>query len=323
MTNPIRAYRPIFILGISQRSGTNYLHDLLRKHPDSYSPGTIWEDFFIHYSDLLIQYSDSVFKRWKWKEGKVEKHVKTSLYRSLGDGLVSFLSSQGSGMRLITKTPSVVNIHNFFLLFPEAYLLVLVRDGRAVVESRVKTFSESYDSAIHRWATAAETILKFDCKNKAITPNYLIVKYEDLWNDAETELRKIFSFVGLDDQLYDFDSALNLPVRGSSVFHGNQNSQVHWKPLPRTPEFDPTKRWKHWNRFLHEKFNYIAGKQLMQLGYKEKKYITFRHFWFIWIRLLDFKYELGQSFRYIYTNMKHTVKLIVRKNTSQKSHMRN
>ena len=52
---------PIFILGISQRSGTNFLFDLLCLHPDCGAPSIKWEDFLVDKSDLLVRYVSSVY----------------------------------------------------------------------------------------------------------------------------------------------------------------------------------------------------------------------------------------------------------------------
>ena len=48
-----------------------------------------------------------------------------------------------------------------FDLFPDDYLIVLVRDGRAVVESKQRSFGETFESAAREWAAGAETILRF------------------------------------------------------------------------------------------------------------------------------------------------------------------
>lgn len=268
---PSSSKDPIFVLGISQRSGTNFLADLLQKHPYCGFPSTIWEDFLVYYSDLIVKYSKSVFKRWKWKSGAAAKSLEAKHSYSIGDGLIDFLSFETVSKRLVTKTPDVHNIGHFFKLFLQACLLILARDDRAVVESRVKTFGEGYISAMQKWAAAANTVLQFGQEIKNTNYKYLIVKYENLWKDVDSELCKIFTFLNLDAEVYDFDKAINLPVRGSSVFYGKKKENIHWEPVKKTIDFDPTKRWKHWNRILHEQFNFIAGEYLQQFGIRRSK----------------------------------------------------
>jgi len=270
---------PIFILGISQRSGTNFLSNLIRKHPACGAPKTIWEDYLVSYSDFLKLYTDSVYKRWKWRSGRADPSFEVALRKSIGDGMIQFLSSGIQGERLVTKTPEVRQIDNFFDFFPDARLLILVRDGRAVVESRVKTFGESYQAAMQKWSLAADTIRRFQETHSGRPEDYLIVKYEDLWSDVERELRRIFDFCELPADVYDFDEAANLPIRGSSVHHGEQRSDIHWEPVKKTNDFDPTERWSHWGRSLHEQFNAIAGDRMAGLDYEIKRFVDNRFRW--------------------------------------------
>ena len=61
----------------------------------------------------------------------------------------------GRPTRLVTKTPTVKNLGLFFQLFPTSKLLVLVRDGRSVVESAVRTFDRPYGHAAREWASSS------------------------------------------------------------------------------------------------------------------------------------------------------------------------
>ncbi len=259
---------PIFILGISQRSGTNFLFDLLCLHPDCGAPSRNWEDFLLDKSDLLADYVRSVFLGWR-RRGTADE-VEDLLYEHLGSGLIEVLASRVKEMRVVTKTPSVRNLKYFFRFFPRAYLLILVRDGRAVVESRVKSFGESYETAMRRWAAGADTLLRFQESADRARQRYLIVRYEDLWKEPHQELRRIFGFVRLDPDRYDFNAAVDLPVRGSSTFHGAE-SRYHWKPVEKTADFDPLGRANHWSASTRERFEWIAGGKLERLGYGEMR----------------------------------------------------
>jgi hypothetical protein len=190
----------------------------------------------------------------------------------LGDGLLTFLDAEAlkdgekskGTTRLVTKTPDVTNLPLFFKLFPQAKLLIMVRDGRAVVESSVKSFKRSYDEVMHEWADAAHTIqhlVKTEPESR-----YLIVKYEDLQQNTEAEMQKILPFLNLDGTQYDFAAMHELPVFGSSQIVTEGKEKVHWAGN-KFENFEPTKRWQHWDHTLHERFNWIAGKELQQFGY--------------------------------------------------------
>ncbi|MEA1901784.1 MAG: sulfotransferase [Thermodesulfobacteriota bacterium] len=283
---------PIFILGAMQRSGTNFLHDLICLHPDCCAGGVIWEDYLVHHSNLLTRYADSVFKYWnpRWE---VDKRIGPPdlLCRCLGDSLISFLnlqlSAKSSGQegtadrgpetsqnptskRLVTKTPSVNNIRHFFKIFPRCHLIIIIRDGRSVVESGVKSFNWEYERGMQRWAHAACTICEFKRAMRDYQHQYLIVRYEDLVGNAKRELTKILSFLRLDVKRYDFDSSVQLPVKGSSDVMTQGAENMHWQPVEKTSAFNPLNRWAHWTADLHDRFNWVAGKYLAEFGYAKE-----------------------------------------------------
>src|SRR5262245_36511779 len=101
---------PIFIIGIRSRSGTNYLSDLLRLHPDCWDiPRPIWEDYILTHADLVARYARSTYSHWhRWviAEG-VEEKLEDKLLQCIGDGLIAFLTSRTRARRLITKMPGV------------------------------------------------------------------------------------------------------------------------------------------------------------------------------------------------------------------------
>lgn len=285
---------PIFILGILERSGTNFLQDLLLLHPDCGAPAPIWEDYLIAYADLLDRYVNFVYRLWEPAWGVDENH-KDSLCKCIGNGIISFLSSRTDKERLITKTPTVRSLRHVCRFFPEAHLIILIRDGRAVVESGVKSLGWDYEAGIRSWAEAADTILSFEKEpQKSSSFKSLIVRYEDLNTNIKGELLRIFKFLELDAEKYDFSAAESIPVRGSSEFRGGKKA-VHWEPVKRTAEFNPLLRWSHWDRGMHERFNWIAGEYMAEFGYEEKQYKNYRLLWALWNKILDIKWRLRTS----------------------------
>ena len=168
---------------------------------------------------------------------------------------------------MVTKTPSVGGIKNFFKIFPNAHLLILIRDGRAVVESGVRSFDWDFERAARDWAASALAVMQFKQDIGNDNHKYLIVKYEDLFSNTEEELRKIFSFLGLDSEVYNFDAAKHLNVIGSSELRQDKTDVVHWRPVEKWRNFNPIMRWSHWSSEQHERFNLIAGDHLKLFGY--------------------------------------------------------
>jgi hypothetical protein len=288
---PIKSLRakPIFVMGILHRSGTNFLVNLICSHPDCALPAPVWEDFLVAESNHLARYVDRVSDRWDHDWGDIES-LRNQLATSLGAGLTSFLDERCDAPRTVTKTPSVEHLENFFKFFPQAHLVILVRDGRAVVESGTRSFGWNREWAMHKWAKAATQILDFDRKHKRSSTRYRIVRYEDLYEDLEGELRGIFDFLGLDADRYDFGAASELPVRGSSTIR-NDGADVHWEPIAKETTFDPMSRFSHWTRAQHERFNRIAGQQLEQLGYSLQKESSGQVAWAAWSSILDVRWK--------------------------------
>ena len=260
------ANRPILIFGLTPRTGTNYLWDLICLH-SACAPGRepIREDFFLECSDLLTEFVDSVRSRWDPTWGAVSEQTVAELYASLGAALLGFLTVNDD-RRLVTKNPSVTGIDQVFRFFPTAHVIVLVRDGRAVVESCVRTFGWDADLAARRWAAAASIALRFLDGRAADDPGVRMVRYEDLAADPRRQMTQLLSFLRLDTADYDLSAAERLPVRGSSVFLGGK-AQVHWEPVERTRDFDPLQRWAHWTAEQHQRFAWLAGRQQVALGY--------------------------------------------------------
>lgn len=277
--------RLCFILGILQRSGTNYLYSLLREHPSCAGPGPIWEDHFVQHSKMLREYTNTIYRSWnlKWE---IDKKIgpQETLLRCFGDAVDRFLklqlvdhrsdhnaseqgpTGQNSPEILLTKTPSVEGLESFFDLFPDAPLILIIRDGRAVVESGVRSFGWNYEDAMHRWRAGAQAILELKRRHEDSNKKLLIVKYEDIFLDVKSELLRIFGFLGLDPDSFDFDAAQSLGVIGSSEIRKHAGS-VHWQATDRTADFNPLARFSNWDRKKHERFNWIAGDDMSRFGY--------------------------------------------------------
>lgn len=271
----------VFVLGIMPRSGTNYLRNLLCLHPECV-PGAISEDALVENSHLLMKYVAKNHFQWE-TEGRLPAiQADELLVKGIGDGLLTFLKRarcramvpqpglEGNARYMVTKTPSVRNINNFFRLFPDEKLLILVRDGRSLVESINLSFGYRREDSIRNWANAARNILSVQKKWEAEGKQFLIIKYEELYQHTEQEMKKICSFLGLDSKKYDFDKALNLAVVGSSVF--KREGEVNWRPVEKTSDFDPIARSAGWTRWQHERFNWLAAKELTLLGYEPVRF---------------------------------------------------
>jgi protein-tyrosine sulfotransferase len=257
---------PIFVLGITPRSGTNFLHRLLCQHPDvgSVTKTAAKEDFLVHHAHHIREYIRSV--AWQWSHWGDESDLADALTKSFGRGIQHFLASHVENRFIALKTPSVRGIEHFFDLFPEAYLIVIVRDGRSVVASGMSGFDWDFEAATRHWAKAARTLLRFREQSLHLNEQCRIIRYEDLNENTLDEYCSLLDFVGLQSDGFDVEDAIDLPIYGSS-FASKSEGQVSWQPVEKTRDFSSTQRWETWDKRRHERFNWLAGGELEALGY--------------------------------------------------------
>jgi len=260
----------IFLLGISQRSGTNFLMKLLEKHPNIIKSSHPGEDFIIHNSNHLLKHVSETQNCWNtiWKGMDKDKYGKKYL-DYISNALIDYLSPNTDikeHQYCITKTPSVENIDNFFKLFPQSKLIILVRNGKDIIESGVKGFGWNYTNAMKMIRRRGELIIDFIKENDKNNKNFIVVKYEDLVEDTEKSIKKIFNQFKIDDSLFNYD--LNdIPVYGSS-FNKDEKDHVSWEPQKKNKEFTSLKRTKNWSYFMNLKYTFFCSNIDKYFNYK-------------------------------------------------------
>ncbi len=281
--SPLCFRSPIFILGIVQRSGTNFLNNLVLLHPDVRSPGIVWEDFYLAPADRLSDYAAALQPSWNsgWREKLGQALGEDTVMRHLGDALIRLMEDQyrhcvaagtqraaeASAVALVTATPNTRNLDQFFRLFPAAAPLLIVRDGRATVESGVRSFGWDYEEAIRAWVASGQRILDF-CANPEHGGRYLLTRYERLFLDPKTEMQRILEFLKLEPANYDFEACAKLGLMGSSELKQNGASTLHWKYVDKPKHFNPLARASEWTEPMRQRFYYLAGPTMTALGYE-------------------------------------------------------
>ncbi|HKX31069.1 MAG TPA: sulfotransferase [Blastocatellia bacterium] len=288
MISPGAVPAPIFIRGLMARSGSHFLGNLLCLHPDC-AKSALAEDALTTHAHVLADYAQKLLDHWAHATNGDSPAEADELFECLGGGLIEFLhrtrrrsmqvraerfnqppETGAEAKRLVTKYPWVTNLELFFRLFPQARLLVLVRNGPDTVESFVRSFAPTrefpeYEKAMQYWVKGARTILRVRDEAR-YQRQWMIIKYEDLHRQTELEMRRILTFLELETGRYAFDSLSNVPVVGSSDFKRGSGS-VHWLPVCRTADFDPLSRAGNWTPELYSRFCEIAGAESAQLGY--------------------------------------------------------
>jgi hypothetical protein len=146
------------------------------------------------------------------------------------------------GSRIIEKTPGLNVLHLKLLneLFPEAYYILIYRDGRnyvASLESKKAKQKEEFkfEKSCIRWATAMDIFEQIEQKN--MIRNYRMIRYEDLLLNFDGIFTGLCSFVGIK------------PFKPDS-FKPNSSFESFESPK------DFNNRWKDWSE---EKKNFLKS----------------------------------------------------------------
>lgn len=146
-------------------------------------------------------------------------------------------------------------------MFPDAQIVDIMRDGRDCVASLREAPWSSPDVADHieAWARAADASLRAARRYPGDT--YLMLRYEDLTADPETELRRLCDFLG-----EDYDPAMAQP---SAVARVAVPRYKTWHT--RTHQNVTTERVRSWQRRLTpaeiERCEAVLGTRLRRFGY--------------------------------------------------------
>lgn len=137
-------------------------------------------------------------------------------------------------VRWVEKTPgNIPYADNLFRLFPEAKLIHILRDPRAVFASRRRRLIDRYGSYakahrfVREWNESTRQIPKLQKRAN----NYLLIRYEDLVSHSQEVMQEVCRFIGIQ-----FLPSLLEPTcagrewQGNSAFH-QQFSSINDQPL--------------------------------------------------------------------------------------------
>jgi protein-tyrosine sulfotransferase len=200
-----------------------------------------------------------------------ELHAKRMLGK-MGDGTIRHFSNAiANGELPLFKTPDSGNVEWLFHMFPNVRVILLIRDGRDTVTSYINSWGGQsiFRRLVKRWAARVHEVLalkEFVARN-GIADRACLVRYEDLLEDAPSQLRRIFEFLDIPADEYPWDSLDYVPVLGSSSL--KKNDEVHWKPVRKPDSFNPIGKWRTWSNHEKEIFKQYANELLISLGYAE------------------------------------------------------
>jgi protein-tyrosine sulfotransferase len=274
----------VFVHGVLPRSGTNYLARALRCHPAlSASPRRIWEFPHLRNSDPLVTYARAMARAPKLP-GLEEDDV----LALVGDAWLEWASAGiPAGQRIVLKEPSVRNLDRFPRFFPRSQLIVLMRDGRDIACSSLRTsfakppgfhilhprtyrraFRGPIEELASRWRDASRGVRAF-LETPEAAERARVVRFEDLVREPEAQIRGILEFLHLPHEDFAWSALAAIGVRGSS-FVGEPAEGLDWSGEEAASEgFDPVGRWRSWTRSEARRFHAVAAEELAHWGYAD------------------------------------------------------
>lgn len=222
--------RFLFILSPAPRCGTNYLFDVLTLCP-LLSSARIDEDHFIsEFSGIETFLRQSLVKSSLSEQRReiLMKDLERAVSASLLDAVSSAADESGQSILTVFKTPTTSGLSGALSSFPESSrFLVIVRDGRDVIESSVLSFPWfNFAYAFHRWRSGCEALFEAEAAGAGRLKR---IRYEDLLNDPGATIREVFGWLGLPVEAFPFEEVSLLPVRGSSESR-LATGEVSWVP---------------------------------------------------------------------------------------------
>lgn len=259
---------PILVLGVMPRSGTNAIRDALALHLDVHAdPGRLYEFPLLHAADAAAAFMDE-FHAYFPRNAEV-----TSRYDALAmlaGAWLRELQTEAGDKRILLKSPHVQNLSLAPYIFPDARIVLCLRDGRDVVDSSLKTFSrrslsrKTFAQLAMEWKLSAEAILRAT-RSEPLAQMVTLARFEDLQEDPDALIGALLSGTGLDAGAYDTEAFKALPVRGSS--RSNASKDERWQPQEKSADFKPVDRWRSWSDKRKARFDRIAGATLEDAGY--------------------------------------------------------
>jgi len=224
----------------------------LRQHPELW--GGQESDFLIPLAEHLREVHAYGSKRGKlhWLSGQQVGEAEFFAY--VGLGVNALYTQRAGGLRWVEQTPQyTLHMDDILALFPGALFIMMLRDGRDVVES-LKNFVNpvEHTEASRLWAHFVTAGLDF--ADGPHRERVHVVRYQDAVENTSVTMEKIFAFLGLAPCEESVSWITDRNPINSSFADGDRRSRVG--------------RWHGWSRKQRRAFHEQAGEVLIRAGFE-------------------------------------------------------
>ena len=180
----------VFVCGLG-RSGTTWISKSLGQSKELIYIKEAW--LLGKFQELLDWYR-TIYNDWEtftpWKNNKITPEL---FVRQLSHFYNTLLEQVSGGQRFIEKTPewNVLYLRLLIEMFPDAYFVLIYRDGRNYVKSsemhrRNENLDFDFKTWCQRWALAMDGFEEIQKDNSI--QNYMLIRYEDLLMSLENSV---------------------------------------------------------------------------------------------------------------------------------------
>jgi len=206
--NGIRIEKPIFVVGCCN-SGTTILQRSLLSHPNLSGPQTEGQDLKDLPSCIKQFIGRQTFRLWATPQfGKAYYLTEDDYERKTAERIAAVYEDQiEQGTRLVEKSPpNTLRMRFLQSIFPDAFFVIIVRNGIAVSEGirrkrlldpdrqHMEGLRTTIDDAAKQWYYANSILLN----DRLHLRNSIVIKYEDLVTDTSRVLSSILNFCECD-----------------------------------------------------------------------------------------------------------------------------
>ena len=276
-------YKPFFIIG-SGRSGNTLLRAILETHPELHIPpetyvlGKVINDYKMYsrlpwrvllkiilaefeYYPEFSTFGISLAKLFnQLKETKPKDRDLAYILHNLY--VFHAKSVKIKAKRWGDKTPlNTFYLNKIYSVFPDSLFIHIVRDGRDVVRSYLKSGRyNSIQASADRWLRSVQKAIKFGRQHPE---QYLEVRYENLVRSPKKCIQSVCDFLSLeffDVMLRHHEIDLDLGDVEAHAHHANVNNAINT---------DSIGKWRqHFNAEEIAELNASIGPLLDKLGYE-------------------------------------------------------
>lgn len=231
----------------------------LRQHPDLW--GGQESDFMIPLIEKLREVHEFGSRRQDlhWLSG--QRVSVDEFLQYMGLGLNALFTERADGRRWVEQTPQyTLHMGEILSLLPGAVFVMMLRDGRDVVES-LKNFVNpmEHDAAAHLWARFAGEGLDFS--EGPLGERVHVVRYQDAIENTQETMVALFDFLGLAPSEESVSWIRDRSPINSSFADEDRRSAVG--------------RWHDWTPEERARFDREAGDMLIRAGFEpDRSWVT-------------------------------------------------